>query len=212
MGDREPLSHDRIIAAAVAVADEGGVDQVTMRNVGRHLGVEAMSLYHHVANKAALVDALADWVFTEIELPAPTDPWRPAMAARAASARAALSRHPWALGLLESRAPGPALLRHHEAVLECLRQNGFSASLASHAFAAIDAYVYGFVITEVALPFDTADSVDDFAAEMTQSLPIAEYPRLAEVIALHTGRDYAFGDEFEFGLDLILDGLRRHLA
>ncbi|HMS37630.1 MAG TPA: TetR/AcrR family transcriptional regulator, partial [Arachnia sp.] len=157
MNDRLPLSGPRIVEAAVAVADRGGLTAVSMRNVGRELGVEAMSLYHHLTGKAALVDALADWVFAQIELPAEGEPWRAGMVRRAGSARRVLASHPWALVLIESRStPGPALMRHHDAVIGCLRAGGFPVLLASHAFSVIDAYVYGFVLTEQNLPFDSA--------------------------------------------------------
>jgi AcrR family transcriptional regulator len=209
--DRPALTRERIVAAAVRVADRGGLAAVSMRNVGRELGVEAMSLYHHVAGKDALLDALADWIFTRIALPAPDDPWRPAMAARAASARTVLSAHPWALGLLESRRnPGPALLRHHDAVIGSLRRGGFSVALAAHAYSVIDAYVYGFVLTEVNLPFEADEGAEVFVASL--GLVAEEYPHLAEMIAEQVrGREYAYADEFGYGLDLILDGLEKRL-
>ena len=126
MSRRPALTSDGIIRAAVRVADRGGIGQVSMRNVGKELGVEAMSLYHHLAGKDALLDGLADWAFARIEPPEPSDPWRQGMTRRAASARQTLAQHPWALGLLESRrSPGPALLAHHDAVLGSLRRNGF---------------------------------------------------------------------------------------
>ncbi|TCC00484.1 TetR/AcrR family transcriptional regulator [Micromonospora zingiberis] len=214
MARRPALNHDRIIAAAVRVADRGGVAQVSMRNVGKELGVEAMSLYHHLAGKDALLDGLANWIFTQIELPEPHQPWRPAMAERAESSRRALSQHPWALGLIESRrSPGPALLRHHDTVLACLRRNGFSVTLAAHAFSAIDAYVYGFVLTELNLPFEAGEGADEFVAEIRHALPADEYPHLVEMITNQVvGRDYRYADEFGFGLDLILDSLQRHHA
>lgn len=198
----------------MAVADRGGLTQVSMRNVGHELGVEAMSLYHHLDAKAALLDRLADWVFTRIDLP-PTDaPWRPAMTVRAASARRALAAHPWALGLAESRrAPGPALLRHHDAVLGCLRSNGFPLSLAAHAFSAVDAYVYGFVLTEVSLSFDPDEGAEALVLEVQDVIPAPTYPHLFELLSEHVmGTGYAYGDEFEFGLALVLDGLEAHLA
>ncbi|QJW37152.1 TetR/AcrR family transcriptional regulator [Cellulosimicrobium protaetiae] len=209
---RGALSRERIVEAAVTVADDGGLTAVSMRNVGRRLGVEAMSLYHHLAGKDELLDELADWVFAQIELPEPGTPWRPAMAARAASARAVLARHPWSLGLVESRrSGGPALLRHHDTVLGCLRADGFTVALASQAFSAIDAYVYGFVLTETRLPFSPDDDVEDFVAEI--ALPAQEYPHLAEMVAeLVVGHGYAFADQFDDGLDLVLDGLERRLA
>ncbi|GAA3226851.1 TetR/AcrR family transcriptional regulator C-terminal domain-containing protein [Pseudonocardia petroleophila] len=207
MPTRPALSPERVVDAAVRVADRGGLALVSMRNVGRELGVEAMSLYHHVAGKDALLDALADRVFGEIGLPAPDRPWRPAMADRAASARVVLSAHPWALGLVESRRnPGPALLRHHDAVLGCLRRNGFTVAMAAHAYSVLDAYVYGFVLTEVNLPFEPGEGPDEFVEAL--NLPVDAYPHLAEMVAEHVrGRDYAYAHEFEYGLELILDGL-----
>lgn len=206
------LSRDGIVEAAVRVADRGGLDGVSMRTVGTELGVQAMSLYHHVAGKDALLDALVDRVFTEIALPAVDDPWRPAMAARATSARAVLSRHPWALGLIESRRnPGPATLRHHDAVLGCLRRNGFPIALAGHTFSVLDAYVFGFVITEQNLPFAPGEGPDEFVENL--GLPVDTYPHLAEMVTeLVHGRDYAYADEFTYGLDLILDGVADRLA
>ena len=214
MARRPALTVERIVDAAVRVADAGGLAQVSMRNVGRELGVEAMSLYHHLDGKDALLDELADRVFTLIALPDPARPWRDAMRERAASARAALAAHPWALGLIESRrTPGPALLRHHDRVLGCLRTNGFPPRLAGHAFSAIDAYVYGFVLTELSLPFAPGESTEEFVAGLEHLLPADEYPFLVEMITEQVvGKDYAYADEFDLGLDLILDGLERRLA
>jgi AcrR family transcriptional regulator len=214
MSRRPALSHDRIIDAAVRVADQGGLAQVSMRNVGAELGVKAMSLYHHLAGKDALLDGLANWIFTQIVVPEVGRPWRQAMAGRAESARATLARHPWALGLIESRrAPGQALLRHHDATLGCLRRNGFSIALAAHTFSAIDAYVYGFVLTELNLPFDAEEGVDAFVEEIGPQLPPEDYPHLSEFLAEHVmNRDYAYAEEFEFGLDLILDSVEARLA
>lgn len=212
MTPRPHLTRERIVDAAARVADRSGLAGVSMRSVGKELGVEAMSLYHHIAGKDELLDGLADWFFTAVTLPALDDPWRPAMAARAGSARRALGRHPWALGLVESRrSPGPALLHHHDTVLGCLRRNGFTVALAAHAFSAIDAYVYGFALTELNLPMAQDEPADDFVAEM--GLPAADYPHLAEMVAEQVvGRDYAYADEFEFGLGIILDGLAEHLV
>jgi AcrR family transcriptional regulator len=210
---RAALTRERIVEAAVRVADGGGLAEVTMRSVGRELGVEAMSLYHHLDGKEALLDELADWVFTRIDLPDEDEPWRPAMRERAASARRVLAAHPWALGLIESRrTPGPALLRHHDRVLGCLRANGLPVALAAHAFSVIDAYVYGFVLTELNLPFSGEEGADEFVAEIRALLPAAEYPHLVEMLAEQVvGRRYAYADEFAFGLDLVLDGLERHV-
>ncbi len=206
------LSRERIIEAAAAVADRTGLVGVSMRNVGAELGVEAMSLYHHLRGKDDLVDGLADWVFALIELPRPGRPWRSEMSRRAGSARAVLSAHPWALGLVESRrAAGAALLRHHDAVLGCLREGGFPVALAATAFSALDSYIYGFVLTEVNLPFEPGEAAEDFVAAI--ALPMAQYPHLAEMIAAQVvGKDYAYADEFSTGLDLILDALEARLA
>ncbi|WP_253907923.1 TetR/AcrR family transcriptional regulator [Arthrobacter sp. H20] len=212
MAERAPLSGQRVIEAAVAVADRGGLAAVSMRNVGSELGVEAMSIYHHIANKEALLDGLADWIFTRIELPVQESSWRPGMLLRAASARDILSSHPWALALIESRAnPGPALMRHHNAVVGCLRRGGFPVVLASQAFSVIDAYVYGFVLTEQNLPFEASSGAADFAA--TIAPPPDEYPYLAELVdELTAGGNYSFAAEFDYGLGVILDELERRLA
>jgi AcrR family transcriptional regulator len=209
---RPPLSKQRVIDAASRVADASGLAGVSMRSVGRELGVEAMSLYHHVANKDALLDGLADWVFERIDTPSPSGPWRAEMEARAHSARTVLAAHPWGLGLIESRrSPGPATLHHHDAVLGCLRAAGFPVALAAHAFSVLDAYVYGFVLTEVNLPFRAGESAEDFVEDLG---PIADlYPHLAELVADQiAGRDYAYGDEFDHGLALVLDGLEARFS
>lgn len=208
---RPALSRELIVSAAVAVADRGGLAAVSMRNVGRELGVEAMSLYHHLRGKEDLLDALADWAFAQITLPDPELPWRVAISTRTSSARDVLRRHPWTLGLLESRRhPGPALLRHHDAVLGCLRRHGFSVALAAHAYSVIDAYVFGFVLTELNLPMEPGESTEAFAAELGQLGD--DYPHLVEMITEQVvGRDYAYADEFDYGLELILDGLAQRL-
>lgn len=208
---RPALSRELIVSAAVAVADRGGLAAVSMRNVGRELGVEAMSLYHHLRGKGDLLDALADWAFAQITLPDPELSWRTAMSTRTSSARDVLRRHPWTLGLLESRRhPGPALLRHHDAVLGCLRRHGFSVALAAHAYSVIDAYVFGFVLTELNLPMEPGESTEAFAAELGQLGD--DYPHLVEMITEQVvGRDYAYADEFDYGLELILDGLTERL-
>lgn len=212
MPQRPALSRERIVAAAVAVADRGGLGGVSMRSVGRELGVEAMSLYHHLAGKEELLDALADWAFTRIRLPEVGGPWRAEVAARTASARDVLLAHPWALGLLESRRdPGPAVLRHHDAMLGCLRSAGFSVALAGHAFSVLDAYVFGFVLTELNLPMEPGESTEEFAASLGELA--SAYPHLAEMVTEQVaGHDYAYADEFDYGLELILDGLAARLA
>ena len=206
------LSERRIIEAAAAVADAGGIRAVSMRNVAKQLGVEAMSLYHHVASKEALLDSLVDWVFEQIATPDVEDPWREAMVVRSRSARTVLSQHPWALGMLESRpAPGTPLLQHHDRVLGCLLASGFTATLATHAFSALDAYVYGFALTEASLPFTPGDGAEEaFATEV--AAPAGEYPHIARTFQeVVKDQHYSFAAEFDYGLDLILDGFAERL-
>ncbi len=208
---RPPLSRARVIRAAVDVADRSGLSGMSMRTVGRELGVEAMSLYSHVSSKSDLLDALADWIFEHVELPARGAPWRRAMQERASSARRVLAQHPWALGLIESRSsPGRAVLDHHDSVLGNLREGGFSVALAARAFSVIDAYVYGFVLTETNLPFPTESTAEEFADAL--DLPADAYPHLVELMSeLVVGGGYDFADEFDYGLGVILDELERRL-
>jgi AcrR family transcriptional regulator len=208
---RIPLTRERVLRAAVALADRDGVASLSMRRLARELGVEAMSLYHHVASKDALLDGMVDHVFSEIDLPAGED-WKAAMRQRAVSARAALRRHPWAIALMESRStPGPANLRHHDAVIGCLRQAGFPVALTAHAYSILDAYIYGFALQEASLPFDTPEETAELAQSIMAGFPAADaYPHLAELATRHVLQPgYDYGDEYEFGLTLILDGLER---
>lgn len=210
---RPRLNRERVLKAALALADESGIESLTMRKLGEALGVEAMSLYNHVSNKADLLDGLIDVVFGEIELPSGEHGWKAAMRRRAMTARAVLSRHRWAIGLMESRtSPGPATLRHHDAVIGCLRDGGFSVELAAHAYSALDSYIYGFALQERGLPFDTPEEASALARAIVATFPADEYPHLAEFTFEHVLRPgYDYGKEFEFGLDLILDGLERTL-
>ncbi len=212
MAPRTPLTRAGIVDAAAAVADAHGLDGVSMRSVGKQLGVEAMSLYHHIANKEQLLDELADWVFARIRMPSPDAGWRDGIADRAHSAREVLSAHPWGLALVDSRRnPGPELLAHHDALLGCFRRGGFSVRLAAHAYSVLDSYVYGFVHTEQSLPFQSDEAPEDFAAEL--ALPAEQYPHMVEMMTeMVVGQPYAYGDEFEYGLELILDGLAGRLA
>ena len=212
---RTPLSRERVLEAALALADAGGHEALTMRNVGKALGVEAMSLYNHVANKDDIVDGLVDLVFGEIAVPSPgAADWRTAMRERALSVREALNRHRWAVGLMEGRMnPGPASLRHHDATMGCLREAGFSFRAAVHALSALDAYVYGFALQEKHLPFDAPEEVAQVMEIQRQNVPrMADYPYLEEVATEMAKAGYDYATEFEFGLDLILDGLERFRA
>lgn len=213
-GRRPALTRERVLVAAATVADDGGIAALTMRALAEALGVTPMSLYHHVAGKEDLLDGLVDLVFAEIALPRADAGWREAVRARAESARTALRRHPWATPLMESRRhPGPATLRQHDALLAVLRRDGFPVALAAHAYALLDSYVYGFAIQEAALPFDRPDEVPALAEGLLDGLPAGAYPHLAELAVEHVLQPgYDFGDEFAYGLELILDGLEARLA
>ena len=211
---RTPLSRERVLLAAVAFADDSGIAALSMRKLGEAVGVEAMSLYNHVENKDQLLDGMVDLVFGEIELPAGGVDWKTAMRKRAQSAREALRRHPWAIALMSTRtSPGPATLRHHDAVIGSLRAGGFSIALAAHAFSALDSYIYGFALQEATLPLgDTEEETAEVATMMMAQVPADQYPHLTEFTVEHVLRPgYDYGSEFEFGLDLILDGLERSL-
>jgi len=210
---RTPLSRERVLHAAAVFADENGIETLSMRRLAQAVGVEAMSLYNHVANKEDMLDGMIDLVFSEIELPSAEGGWKRAMRQRAISVRTALSRHRWAIGLMESRtSPGPATMRHHDAVLGYLREAGFSLELAAHAYSALDSYIYGFALQERGLPFDTPQETAALAQVMLARFPADVYPHLAEFTFQHVMQaGYDFGDEYEFGLDLILDGLERAL-
>jgi AcrR family transcriptional regulator len=211
---RTPLSRDQVLRAAVTLADEGGIGALSMRKLGQALGVEAMSLYNHVADKGDLLDGMIDVVFGEIGLPDGDGGWKQAMRGRASSAREVLGRHRWAIGLMESRrSPGPATLRHHDAVLGCLREAGFSVELTAHAYSLLDSYIYGFALQEASLPFDTGEEAAQVAQDISAMMPGGEYPYLAEIAAVHVLQPgYQYGQEFETGLDLILDALERAAA
>ncbi|MFD6175087.1 TetR/AcrR family transcriptional regulator C-terminal domain-containing protein [Streptomyces coeruleorubidus] len=193
----------------MTVADEKGAAALTMRAIAEPLGVEAMSLYHHVAGRDDILDGMVDAVFGEIDLPPRDMDWKSALRHRADSARAVLLRHPWAVGLMDSRSqPGPATLRHHDAVIGTLRAGGFSVPMAAHAVSLIDSYLYGFVLQELSLPFRGAAELDEVAGAILRDMPADTYPHLAELATEHVlkpGYDYA--GEFAFGLTLILDAL-----
>lgn len=208
-GARVPLTRDRVLRTAMAIADAAGIEAVTMRSIGAELRVTPMSLYHHVANKEQILNGLVDLVFTEIACPEPDEPWRPAMRRRAISAREVFVRHRWAAPLVNSRTdPGPATLRHHDAVIGNLRAAGFSIVMTAHAFAVLDSYIYGFALQEVTLPFRGPSEVAEIAGPMIEQFPEDAYPHLTELAVEHVLQPgYDFGDEFLYGLDLILDGL-----
>jgi len=210
---RTPLTRERVLGSAVAIADEGGIGALTIRALAADLGVKPMAIYHHVANKEEILDGIVDIVFAEIELPIAGAEWRGEMRRRASSARIVLSRHTWAIGLMETRtSPGPATLRHHDAVIATLRQGGFTIEMTAHAYALLDAFIYGFALQEATLPMDGPEDVAEIAAPMIERMSSDDYPYLTEFATEHVMKPgYDFGKEFDFGLELIIAGLSRTL-
>ncbi len=205
---RPTLTRERVLSGAVELADEIGIEALTIRKLAAALGVKPMTIYHHVASKEEILDGMVERVFSEIELPPAERDWRTAIRARCVSARQVLNRHPWAPPLMESRtAPGPATLGHHDAVLGCFRGGGLSLELTAHAYAIIDSYVYGFALEEAHLPGGGGTEIVEMAAEMSADY-FSGYPHLTEFTTEHVLRPgYHFGNSFEFGLDLIIEGL-----
>ena len=181
-----------------------------MRRLGSELGVEAMSLYKHVANKEEILDGIVDLVVGEIEIPDEGAHWKEAMKRRAMSAREVLSRHSWAIGLLEARgSTGPAALRYVDAILGNLRSAGFSIENTAHAFWLLDSYVYGHVIQETSMPIGASDETTDPESILEQDT-IDQYSHLVEIREHAQMRsEFSFDSEFEFGLDLILEALEQ---
>jgi AcrR family transcriptional regulator len=210
---RVPLSRERVLKGALEVADTEGVGSLTMRLLAEHLGVKPMALYHHVANKSEIIDGIVDLVFSEIELPSTSRPWRSEMERRASSARQVLRRHPWAIALMQSRTrPGPATLQHHNAVIGALRGAGFSLPMTAHAYALLDSYIYGFALSEASLPINGPETVAEVAESMMLQYLARDYPYLSEFSTEHILKPgYDFGAEFGYGLELVLDGLNRSL-
>jgi AcrR family transcriptional regulator len=213
---RSPLNRERVLRAAIALADARGAQELTMRKLAKELGVEAMSLYNHVANKDDLLDGMIDLVFGEIEAPAADGDWKGELRRRAVSTRAALTRHRWAIGEMEGRTShGPHNLRLHDAVLGCLRAAGFSLELTVHAYSVQDAYIYGFALQQSDMSSETPA---DFAAEAQRQMrdyaaALADYPHLVEVVGGHVAKvGYDYEAAFLFGLDVILDRLEQLLG
>jgi AcrR family transcriptional regulator len=213
---RGTLSRERVLSAALVLADEGGLESLTMQAIGRRLGVQAMSLYRHVENKEDLLDGLVDLVLSEIELPMNPADWKAAMRQRAISARQVFARHRWAIGLAgeswSQRRPGAVTLRHHEWVLGVLLEAGFSVTVAGHAYNLLDCYIYGFALQEASLTYDSAEEQAEVGQATLQQLPPDEYPHLARVAREFIEAGSEYGAAFEFGLDLILDGIERAQA
>jgi len=208
---RIPLSRERVLRAALALADAGGIESVSMRKLGQELGVEAMSLYNHVANKDDILDGIVDLVSGEIEVPSDGADWKVVIRQNAISAHDILLRHRWAASLM-MRANGisPARLRLSEWLLRTLREAGFSADLTHHAYHALESHITGYTLWQVNLPFETRAEMLDMAEGFMRDFPVDDYPYLLEHIQQHIAPSSPDGrTEFEFGLDLILDGLER---
>lgn len=208
---RPRLNRERVLQAGIALADDAGIEALSMRKLGEQLAVEAMSLYKHVANKDDLLDGMVDDVFAEIDNAADEQNWRATMRRRAVSVRQVLKRHPWALPLMQSRTnPGPSTLSNLDSLIGVLRGAGFSIVLTAHALSVIDAYIYGFAIQEKALPFDTEERSTEVVQQILVAMPIDEWPHLVEFSREHVLKPgYDYGQEFEWGLDLVLEGLER---
>ncbi|MEW6548540.1 MAG: TetR/AcrR family transcriptional regulator [Spirochaetota bacterium] len=212
-GGRSSLSRESVLRAAVELLDENGIESLSMRSLGKRLGVEAMSLYNHVANKDDLLDGSLDLVLEEIAIPAYDQPWKTAMRDRAVSARIAFKRHPWASALLDSRvSSSPARLGYYDAILGVLRRAGFPLPLAARAYSLIDSYVYGFCRQSLNMAASDGgtkggDTQERRAQDFQTQLPPDSFPHLAEMAALAAQEGYDEEGDFEFGLDLILEGL-----
>jgi len=207
---RVPLSRERVLRAAIVLADTGGIEALTMRRLGQELGVEAMSLYNHVANKDDILSGIAELVFGEIALPSSEDNWKTAIRTSAISAHGVLRRHPWASSIMMSPTRvSPARLLWMETVLKTLREGGFSAQLTCHAYHALDSHITGFTLWQASIPA-SGQALREIAATFLRRLPIDEYPYVGEHIEQHLAPPRPDDQgAFAFGLDLILDGLER---
>jgi AcrR family transcriptional regulator len=211
---RVPLTRERVLDGAIAIADRDGIHALTIRSLATELGVKPMSVYHHVPGKEAILDGIVDAVFAQMELPDVGGDWRRELRRRCVSTRAVLRRHPWAVPLLETRTnPGPATLRHHDVTLGVMYAAGFPGPLVQHGIAFLDAFVYGFAIQEASLGFDEGADAAELAEQILAAVPADAYPHLARFTAeVVVKPGYDFGAEFEPGLELILDGLAASLA
>jgi AcrR family transcriptional regulator len=206
---RTPLSRERVLRAAIALADEGGIEAISMRRLGRELRVEAMSLYRHVASKDDILDGIADLVTSEFEVPSGAADWKTAIRRSVVSAHEALLRHPWASSVIESRLnSGPARLRYLDAVIGVLSGAGFSMPDVARAFVALDSHTYGFTLQEQSWAIDV-DHAPEAAATLARALPTGEYPNLVAMAEMVMTAPDGVPLDFEFGLNLILDGLDR---
>jgi AcrR family transcriptional regulator len=208
---RAPLTRERVLRTALTIADEGGIESLSMRKLGQELGVEAMSLYHHVANKDDIIDGITETVLEEIEDPSWEGDWKAEIRRTAISSHEVFLRHRWACSLMMHRPRvSPARLGWMEALLRTLREAGFSADMTHHAYHALDSHITGFTLWQVNMPFETKAELVDLAEGFLREIPADEYPYIIEHAEQHLAPSSPDGaTEFEFGLDLILDGLER---
>ena len=209
VASKAPLNAERTLQVALVIADEEGLEAVTMRRLARELGVEAASLYHHVNGKNHILDGLVEVVAAEIERPVPSKDWRTTISERAVSTRAVLRRHPWAVSLMASRtSPGPATLGLLETGIRCFREGGFSVLQAAHAISVVDSYVHGFVLQEVNLPFRDESELSTMTGAIMETFPASEFPYLFEMTVEHVLKPgYDYGKEFESGLKVVVGGV-----
>ena len=210
---REPVTRDRAVQVAVALADADGIASLSMRKLARELGVEAMSLYYHVKSKDDILDGMIESVISEMVLPAADAEWKTAMRERAESVRKVLGRHPWAISMIDSRTT-QTTMKHLDAVIGCLRHAGFSIPMAAHAMSLVDSYVHGFALQEASLPLDEAGDIGATTEDiLAQQGMMAAFPHLAEMgVTLILQPGYAYGNEFAFGLGVILGGIEAELS
>jgi AcrR family transcriptional regulator len=206
---RSPLTKDRVLKAALRLADEGGIESLSMRKLGEELGVEAMSLYNHVAKKDEVLDGILAMVVGEIEPPSDDLDWKTALRQNAISAHEVLMRHPWAANLWWRRGEGPERLRMADSMLRRLTEAGFSESLIYHGYHVLVSHALGFTLQALNFPIETKEELQEMAAQFLEDIPGHEYPHLAEHIRQHVEPGVSDERAFEFGLDLILDGLER---
>ncbi len=209
--NRAPLNKERIVLAAVKIADEGGIEALSMRKLGRVFGVEAMAIYHHFSSKEVLIDSMVDSVHAEIEIPTSTDHWTIAIRQRAISAVKAISNHRWAAPLMESRQnPGIASMQLVDATVKCLRGAGFSIHMVAHTLSLLDAYTFGFA--QQLRPTETVEQSAQMGLDIMEHFPFVMYPHVGELITQHVVKSgYRTMDEYYYGLDLILDGITQQL-
>jgi len=206
---RQRLNRDRVVEGALLLADDVGMNAFTIRRLASALSVGPMTIYHYFPNKEAIIDAMVDAVYAQVALPPTDEEWTDAIRVRCISAREVLKQHPWAPPYMVSRtSPGPATLRHHDALLDCLRRGGLSLQMTGHAYAILDSFLHGFALEEASLPASEDGDVQEIAEGMAAAFDAERYPRLFEFATEHVMQPgYSFSASFEFGLDLIIDGL-----